>query len=555
MVVNSIENSICIKLELKFFWYINGRNALYWLLLLSIMSCTSQEKVQVIEKISPVNKEFALTFQTRQDNKIKEGIKKINPENVGVVIIDMWNHHWCKTATNRVSTMVPRFNKSFESARKLGMKIFWAPTDGIAKHMGTIPRERAAAVPYHEMNVTRDLQVNFTHRRKGCLCGPGIPCMGDYGWDGLHPDLNIEDETDYVISSTTELYSLCMELGVTTLIYSGVHTNVCVMGKPPALKNMYNAGIDGYLARDMTDASIAPIPAEGITNEEGTADIVSDIENAGVGSVNFGELMSSFDDGNSGDFTEQVRLVPWGIKSRPYSFTEPTTIAMTSPWLKDVEFRYTLDGSEPTLKSNLYTKPFEISETTTIRTIAYNKDGKVASLPNEGRYVLIPPTPPIPDVHLSDLDKIVTEPPRFVFAPQNDLSFDGDTLNVGGKKYDRGIGMRSPGEMLFDLRPEYDRFVATVGIDRRFLNEKRDPRPGIYGRRVARYPSVEFRIFIDGKMAGTSPIMRIGSTPWKFDLEIPEGSRRISLALVSTGDPHPQELGNWVNAGFLLKKL
>lgn len=523
------------------------------LVMIGLISCSSREKEKPAEESTSLKEEFEFTFRTRSDNQVKEEIKQIDPENMGIVVIDMWNHHWCKTAANRVSTMVPRFNKSFETARKLGMKIFWAPTDGIARHMGTMPRERAAAVPYHKLNEIRDLQIDFTHSRNGCLCGPGIHCMVDYGWDGLNPDLNIEEETDYVISSTLELYSLCKELDITTLIYSGVHTNICVVGKPPALKNMYNAGIEGYLARDLTDAFISPIPAEGISNEQGTADIVEDIENSGIGSINFGELMSAFDKDNSDVITEQVRLVPWGIKSRPYFFSESTTIAMTSPWLQDVEFRYTLDGSQPTLKSNLYSKPFKISSTTTIRTVAY-KEEKVASLPNEGEYVLIPPTPPMPDIYLSDLEKIVTEPLGWVFSPLKDFSYDGKVLNVGGEKYEKGIGMRSPAEMLFELKPEYDRFVATVGIDRRFLSENKNPRPGFHGWHVARYPSVEFRIFIDGKMVQTTPVMRIGSTPWHFDIKIPEESRRLSITLVSTGNPHPLELGNWVNSGFLLKK-
>ena len=55
------------------------------------------------------------------------------------------------------------------------------------------------------------MQINFTHLREGCLCGPGIPCQGNYGWDGMHPGLVIKD-TDYVVSSDVELYSLCKEL-------------------------------------------------------------------------------------------------------------------------------------------------------------------------------------------------------------------------------------------------------------------------------------------------------------------------------------------------------
>jgi len=69
---------------------------------------------------------------------------------------------------------------------------------------------------------------------------------------------------------------------------------------------------------------------------------------------------------------------------------------------------------------------------------------------------------------------------------------------------------------------------------------------------VARYSSVIFKVFIDGELAGQSPIMRVSSEPWRFDVPIPRDARRISLVLNSTGSRHPLDCGNWVDAGFVL---
>ena len=70
---------------------------------------------------------------------------------------------------------------------------------------------------------------------------------------------------------------------------------------------------------------------------------------------------------------------------------------------------------------------------------------------------------------------------------------------------------------------------------------------------VARYPSVVFKIYIDGRQAAESPVMRIAERPWRFDLAIPAGARLISLVATDAGDGNREDLANWVDAGFLLK--
>lgn len=66
---------------------------------------------------------------------------------------------------------------------------------------------------------------------------------------------------------------------------------------------------------------------------------------------------------------------------------------------EDVDIRYTLDGSEPTLESPLFTKPVPINETTTVRAMAVRKrveslppttDSTLASLPSSAFFTRAP---------------------------------------------------------------------------------------------------------------------------------------------------------------------
>ena len=60
---------------------------------------------------------LTLKLQQRdpETGQIKIETEEINPLKVGVIAVDVWNYHWCKTATMRVDAIVPRMNKALEA--------------------------------------------------------------------------------------------------------------------------------------------------------------------------------------------------------------------------------------------------------------------------------------------------------------------------------------------------------------------------------------------------------------------------------------------------------
>src|SRR5437879_12763914 len=93
--------------------------------------------------------EIALALQTRDPatGKILLATEKINPARVGVIAVDVWNYHWCKTATMRVDAIVPRLNKALAGARSLGMTVMLCPSDVVDNYVGYAQRETALALP------------------------------------------------------------------------------------------------------------------------------------------------------------------------------------------------------------------------------------------------------------------------------------------------------------------------------------------------------------------------------------------------------------------------
>src|SRR5690606_16476658 len=180
----------------------------------------------------------ALTLQTRDPDtgRIVLATEKIDPVRVGVIAVDVWNFHWCKTATMRVDAIVPRLNKALEAARGLGMTLMLCPSDVVDNYVGFPQRQTVLALP--EVSVPALVEVTCPEPPDagGCACGRE-KCAVNYGWDGMHPGLRI-GETDLMPDTQSEVYAICQQRGLTHLIYVGFHTQVCLLGKPMGLKAM-----------------------------------------------------------------------------------------------------------------------------------------------------------------------------------------------------------------------------------------------------------------------------------------------------------------------------
>jgi nicotinamidase-related amidase len=470
------------------------------------------------------------------------------PEKTAIIIVDMWNFHWCMTASERVSAMVPRMNAVLKAARELGMQVIWNPSDVVTAYSGYPQYESAIAVEHRKMPDVRDMPAaKFTAPGGGCMCGPGFQCGVNYGWDGMHPDLVIADN-DLISSSNDEIYSLLSERGITCIIYMGVHTNMCVYGKPGAISSMWKAGFDCLLARDLNDAITLYDPASGYTPDRGTAETDENLQAAGIRNIHMGDEWKKLGVWKSEIPVDYVRFAPWGKPDRPYVMEKATVVTLTAPWLEGAEIRYTTDGSEPTAQSERYVEPLEISQTLTLRAAAFRK-GKAVSLPSLARYVkMLPQRPPKPDVYLEDLPYVTNaylkSVPNCLWYPQRWKSFEGKPLRLKGATYAHGMGFLAPSSVQYEIKPEYRRFVALAGVDENLMEKD-------LGRFVAMHAGVVFRLFIDGKPAAESPVMRITQEPWRFDVEIPPGSRYINVACMDAGSRSMFDLGNWVDAGFV----
>ena len=220
-----------------------------------------------------------------------------DPRQTGLIICDMWDDHTCKSAAQRVAEMVPTMNRMVSAAREAGVFIIHAPSGTMSFYDETPQRRRAIEAPFAESPV--EIKWNYWDperegeplpfiRSGGCGCCE--PCPGwiadDKGirqWKGgevpwIRQIETIEIASEDVISDDgQEVYNLMQERGINNIILMGVHTNICVSGRPFGLRQMVYHGKDVVLCRDLTDSFFQPVSPE-FSHFRGTDLIVEHIE-------------------------------------------------------------------------------------------------------------------------------------------------------------------------------------------------------------------------------------------------------------------------------------
>ena len=501
--------------------------------------------------------EIELTLQTRDPATGQPVLtrEKVDPARVGVIAVDVWNFHWCKTATMRVDAIVPRLDQALEAARGLGMKVMLCPSDVVDNYVGYPQREAVFGLPQVPVPKVVDVTCPPVPDAGGCACGRER-CAVNYGWDGMHPGLRIAPE-DLMPDTQAEVYAICQKQGLTHLIYVGFHTQVCLLGKPMGLKAMKAAGLRCVLARDMTDAHPGYDPSRGFTPDLNTAQVVEHFEKHLAPTVHLAEELTRIGRWDETRILDPVRMAPWGTTTRPHLFEEPITVTLTTPLQPGAEIRFTLDGTEPTPGSTLYSQPLVVSSSTRLRAAAF-RDGRRVCATSEGSFARMGPVPPMPEVLIGDL-----KPTRNVGfghtyagqvrysgntrAPQKDRSNLGGELRIDRRAWTNGLGVHAPCALMYALQPGWKRFVALAGADENLISISN-------GSNLAKHPSVVFKVFIDGREAAASPVMRALSRAWRFDVAIPEGARFLSLVAMDAGDGSREDFADWVNAGFVTAK-
>lgn len=150
-------------------------------------------------------------------------------------------------------------------------------------------------------------------------------------------------------------------------------------------------------------------------------------------------------------------------------------------------------------------------------------------------------TPPKPDVSLTTLTPTSS---HIGFGNLNKgKSINGGPLTLSAKTYQDGISIHAASEVVYSCKPEWKRFVATVGLDD---SQRSDPRASIICSVTATDAS--------GKSTTLTktPVLASGKiADWNLNVAIPPQTKTIHLVVGDAGDGINCDHSDWVNAGFL----
>jgi nicotinamidase-related amidase/type 1 glutamine amidotransferase len=231
---------------------------------------------------------------------IAEKVESWDPKQTAIIVCDMWDAHHCLNAVRRAEEMAPRMNQVLANARDRGVFIIHAPSScmdpykdhpgrkrmqaapkapnlpsDIAEWCRKIPTEEKGTYPVDQDDGGEDddpVEHELWHQRMaGMGRNPKSP------WKAQLDLLKIRDE-DGISDSGVEIWNMLEHSGIRNVILLGVHTNMCVLGRPFGLRQMAKNGKNVVLMRDMTDTMYNPERWPYVTHFVGTDLIVEHVE-------------------------------------------------------------------------------------------------------------------------------------------------------------------------------------------------------------------------------------------------------------------------------------
>lgn len=237
-----------------------------------------------------------LTLQTRSRRpmasdpaafEIVESTVKRDPSKTAMIVCDVWDDLYCRSAVGRINELAPYLNRVVAAARAKGVLIIHAPSGCMDVYEGHPARARAQSAP-KAADLPDDIgawcyQIPAEERGVYPLdqtdggCDDVPRCKLYTAYTRENPAIEIKDE-DAISDSGAEIWNLLAERGIDNVMLTGVHTNMCILGRPFGLRNLARYGKNVVLVRDLTDSLYNSRSWPYVSHTEATERIIEHIE-------------------------------------------------------------------------------------------------------------------------------------------------------------------------------------------------------------------------------------------------------------------------------------
>ncbi|MDR3289687.1 MAG: cysteine hydrolase [Rickettsiales bacterium] len=208
--------------------------------------------------------------------------KKIPTEKTALLICDMWDKHWSNGATLRTGNLALKINDLANFLRKQNVLIIHSPSDCCKKYYANNQARLRAS---QNLNNYNDNKIVWQINKKSLPIddtdggsdsnNKKTEIVNDNVWQQQHPSIIIDDEKDIIADNGKEIRSYLKLKKIELVLFCGVHTNMCILGRNFGIYSMLERDYKTLLMEDYTDSMYNPNSPPYTSHDEGTKLVVS----------------------------------------------------------------------------------------------------------------------------------------------------------------------------------------------------------------------------------------------------------------------------------------
>ena len=197
---------------------------------------------------------------------------KWKPKKTAIIVVDMWDKHHCQPSQKRIVLLAKKINRFLFSMRKLGVQVVFAPSGVTSFYRDFKARKKIKKIISNLKNPSKKLPKSHEAPpppipvKSGCENSnnkQGAP------WSRQNAILEIM-QNDVISDNDYEIVNFLTAQKIETVLYAGVHSNICIPYRSFGMKNLREYGFSVVLIRDLTDSYTTPTdnyPSQKLRNE------------------------------------------------------------------------------------------------------------------------------------------------------------------------------------------------------------------------------------------------------------------------------------------------
>lgn len=249
-----------------------------------------------------------------------------------VIVCDMWDSHHCVNAVRRVQELAPQIDRFVSQMRTKGATIVHAPSSCMDAYKDHPARARATQVPsaaefpdkidswcdqisneqphpypLDQAEGGEDDDLAEHQRWAEQLAAQGRNPRAP--WKSQIAAIGIDPKLDFISDSGREIWSILQNRAISRVMLVGVHTNMCVLGRPFGLRRLAQAGKQVVLVRDLTDTMYDPRAWPYANHFTGTDIIIDHVERYVCPTISSNQVMGGREFRFSADQRPQLTMI------------------------------------------------------------------------------------------------------------------------------------------------------------------------------------------------------------------------------------------------------